>query len=42
LVKLGKRDETVLPVLVQWLEQSTPDDSLGSGVDALWSIVVGE
>jgi hypothetical protein len=37
---LGKKSDTVLPAVIQWLEQHQDSESIGSGIDALWNLLV--
>ena len=40
LCRLAKTSNTVLPEVVQWLEQNRDEDGIGDAIDCLWSIVV--
>ncbi len=40
LGKLGKKSDTVLPAVIQWLEQHSDFKYIGSGIDALWDLLV--
>jgi hypothetical protein len=37
LDKLAKTSDTILPEVVQWLEQNRNEDGIGSAIDCLWS-----
>ncbi|MEA5522265.1 sister chromatid cohesion protein PDS5 [Limnoraphis robusta] len=39
LGQLGKKSDTVLPAVIQWLEQHQDSESIGSGIDALWNLL---
>ncbi len=39
LGKLGKKSDTVLPAVIQWLEQHQDSENIGSGIDALWDLL---
>ena len=41
LGNLGKTSNHVLPTVIEWIEQHQDSDYLGSGIDALWDLVVG-
>ncbi len=42
LGNLGKTSNHILPTVIEWIEQHQNSDYLGSGIDALWYLVVGE
>ncbi|NEQ77140.1 MAG: signal transduction protein [Okeania sp. SIO2C9] len=42
LSKLGKKSNNILPTIIQWIEQHQDSEYLGSGINALWYLVVGE
>ncbi|AOW99133.1 signal transduction protein [Moorena producens PAL-8-15-08-1] len=42
LGKLGKTSNHVLPTVIKWIEQHQDSDYVGSGIDVLWDLVVGE
>ncbi|OLT61916.1 sister chromatid cohesion protein PDS5 [Moorena bouillonii] len=42
LGKLGKTSNHILPTVIEWIEQHQDSDYVGSGIDALWDLVVGE
>ncbi|NEO20434.1 HEAT repeat domain-containing protein [Moorena sp. SIO4A5] len=39
--KLGKTSNHILPTVIEWIEQHQDSDYVGSGIDALWDLVVG-
>ncbi|NET85438.1 MAG: NACHT domain-containing protein [Moorea sp. SIO1F2] len=41
LVELGKTSNHVLPTVIEWIEQHQDSEYVGSGIDALWDLVVG-
>ncbi|AOY84250.2 HEAT repeat domain-containing protein [Moorena producens JHB] len=41
LGNLGKTSNHVLPTVIEWIEQHQDSDYVGSGIDALWDLVVG-
>ncbi|NER89120.1 sister chromatid cohesion protein PDS5 [Moorena sp. SIO3A2] len=41
LGKLGKTSNHVLPTVIEWIEQHQDSEYVGSGIDALWDLVVG-
>ncbi|NEP84552.1 MAG: HEAT repeat domain-containing protein, partial [Okeania sp. SIO3B3] len=42
LGKLGKKSNNILPTIIQWIQQHQDSEYLGSGINALWYLVVGE
>ncbi|WP_287326209.1 HEAT repeat domain-containing protein [Okeania sp. SIO1F9] len=42
LGKLGKKSPNILPTIIQWIQQHQNSEYVGSGIDALWYLVVGE
>ncbi|NEP50877.1 MAG: signal transduction protein, partial [Moorea sp. SIO3C2] len=42
LGKFGKTSNHILPTVIEWIEQHQDCDYVGSGIDALWDLVVGE
>ncbi|NEQ60731.1 MAG: NACHT domain-containing protein [Moorea sp. SIO4A1] len=38
---LGKTSNHVLPTVIEWIEQHQDSEYVGSGIDALWDLVVG-
>ena len=40
LGKLGKISNHILPTVIEWIEQHQDSDYVGSGIDALWDLVV--
>ncbi|MEM1169386.1 MAG: HEAT repeat domain-containing protein [Cyanobacteria bacterium P01_H01_bin.35] len=42
LGKFGKKSNNILPTIVQWIQEHQDSEYLGSGIDALWYLVVGE
>ena len=42
LGNLGKKSNNILPTIVQWIQQHQDSEYVGSGIDALWYLVVGE
>ncbi|NEP27020.1 HEAT repeat domain-containing protein [Moorena sp. SIO3I6] len=41
LGNLGKKSNHVLPTVIEWIEQHQDSQYVGSGIDALWDLVVG-
>ncbi|NES46419.1 HEAT repeat domain-containing protein, partial [Moorena sp. SIO2C4] len=41
LGKLGKTSNHILPTVIEWIEQHQDSEYVGSGIDALWDLVVG-
>ena len=41
LGQLGKTSNHVLPTVIEWIEQHQDSEYVGSGIDALWDLVVG-
>ncbi|NET68111.1 MAG: NACHT domain-containing protein [Moorea sp. SIO1G6] len=41
LGNLGKTSNHILPTIMEWIEQHQDSDYVGSGIDALWDLVVG-
>ncbi|NEO93624.1 MAG: NACHT domain-containing protein [Moorea sp. SIO3G5] len=41
LSQLGKTSNHVLPTVIKWIEQHQDSEYVGSGIDALWDLVVG-
>ncbi|NEO14543.1 MULTISPECIES: HEAT repeat domain-containing protein [unclassified Moorena] len=41
LGQLGKTSNHILPTVIEWIEQHQDSDYVGSGIDALWDLVVG-
>ncbi|NEO46048.1 MAG: NACHT domain-containing protein [Moorea sp. SIO4A3] len=42
LCKLGKTSNHILPTVIEWIEQHQDSNYVGSGIDALWDLVLGE
>ncbi|NES65362.1 MAG: signal transduction protein [Okeania sp. SIO2D1] len=42
LGRLGKKSNNILPNIVQWIQQHQDSEYVGSGIDALWYLVVSE
>ncbi|NEO64736.1 MAG: hypothetical protein F6J98_31795, partial [Moorea sp. SIO4G2] len=42
LGNLGKTSNHILPTVIEWIEQHQDSDYVGSGIDALWDLVLGE
>jgi hypothetical protein len=42
LGKLGLKSSDVLPAVVQWIDRHQDTEYVGSGIDVLWDLVVGE
>ncbi|NES08271.1 MAG: HEAT repeat domain-containing protein, partial [Okeania sp. SIO2F4] len=42
LGKLGKKSLNILPTIIQWIQQHQDSEYVGSGIDTLWYLVVGE
>ena len=42
LGKLGKKSNHILPTVIQWIEQHQDSEYVGSGIDALWYLIVSE
>ncbi|NEO48366.1 MAG: NACHT domain-containing protein, partial [Moorea sp. SIO4A3] len=41
LGQLGKTSNHILPTVIEWIEQHQDSEYVGSGIDALWDLVVG-
>ncbi len=41
LGRLGKTSNHILPTVIEWIEQHQDSNYVGSGIDALWDLVVG-
>lgn len=41
LGKLSKTNDSIQPLIIQWIEQHQDSEDVGSAIDALWSIVEG-
>ncbi|NEQ79125.1 MAG: NACHT domain-containing protein [Moorea sp. SIO2I5] len=42
LGNLGKTSNHILPTVIEWIEQHQDSNYVGSGIDALWDLVLGE
>jgi len=41
LVNLGKTNDRILSLVIQWIEQHQDSKNVGGAIDALWAIVEG-
>jgi HEAT repeat protein len=41
LGKLGKTNDSIQPIITQWIEQHQDSEDVGKVIDALWAIVEG-
>jgi HEAT repeat protein len=41
LGKLGKTNNSIQPIITQWIEQHQDSENVGNAIDALWTIVEG-
>ncbi|HAC63724.1 MAG TPA: signal transduction protein, partial [Cyanothece sp. UBA12306] len=40
LGKLGNKSDKIKPLVVQWIQQHEDSEFVGSGIDALWELVI--